>query len=80
MPVQMWMSGERRKFFNFVDLKEWLKKVEVDGDSSSDSGRKKGKKVMRKESEKEESSHKGEKKIHQGKGKVAESSKRDSRK
>ena len=59
---------------NFVDLKQSLKKVEVDGESSSDSGRKKGKKVMKKESEKEESSHKGEKKSHKGKGKAAERS------
>jgi len=78
--VDIW--GKEKKFYNFVDLKEWLRKVEVDGESSSDGGRKKGKKVMKKkESEKEESSHKGEKKSHKGKGKAAESSnKRGSRK
>ena len=79
--VDIW--GKEKKFYNFVDLKEWLGKVEMDGESSSDGGRKKGKKVMRKkhESEKEESSHKGEKRSHKGKDKAAESSnKRGSRK
>ena len=72
--------GKEKYFYNFVDLKEWLKKVEVDGGESSsdsgDNGRKKRKKVMKKkeESEKEESSHKSEKKSHKGKGKAAESS------
>ena len=74
--------GKEKPFYNFVDLKEWLRKVGMNGESSSDGGRKKGKKVMKKEeSEKEESSHKGEKRSHKGKGKVAESSnKRGSRK
>ena len=78
LDVDFW--GKEKKFYNFIDLKEWLKKVEVAGDSSSDSRRKKGKKVMKKKKE-DESSHKGEKKSHKGKGKEAEiSNKRGSRK
>ena len=42
--VDVW--GKEKKFYNFVDLKEWLKKVEVDGDSSSDSGSTVGQKVV----------------------------------
>ena len=74
--------GKEKTFYNFVDLKEWLRKVVMNGESSSDGGRKKGKKVMKKkESEKEESSPKGEKRSHKGKGKAAEgSNKRGSRK
>ena len=49
----------------------------MNGESSSDGGRKQGKKVMKKK----ESSHKGEKRSHKGKGKAAEcSNKRGSRK